>query len=588
MPVDHPFSPKFASDILPWPGRFDWLAAFIIAAAVFTLEINIAIAIGRAQSLAYDGLGYATHARLKYVQLGTLFHAPERYVGGFLNYIAPLWSAFFVLTYGLVGVGEVQTYVVWFWPVFLLLLLVVWLVRVIADRTAAVLLAAMTAILPLSSPSLALAIDYELGRDWIGYMQANLADVRPDPLAHAFMAWSVVPLLLHGREAKWTTFAATAVAAAASVLTKGTTGPLAIGCWVIASLYTAWLQRDRWRRVAGAIVFSGVVLVLLLTPWMAAGGLRQVLNYIRDAYLWKPFYQQSATEAGLHHFGFWELLSAIGLFLPWPVVGLMAAVIAPVIVSGGQRDSRSRRLLLGVGLVTAGILFVLWVQSLRNFFISLPLVYMMWLAFVISAAVLWQRYGIRPFVRIVTSVFVILGVSAAASTGLAGAVSWPQDDLDRLLRGRQLIREIAGHIRVHITNRDTFAGLVLASGWPMILQFHMTEGAAGYPAALRISPLDGPAIAETHQARQRFIDDLESKAKLIITFKDPPSALYQKARMSDFFLPHFNALYEYLNSDRSRYRPVREYVFPPPGRLFFPPAAGTVVMYLRDDVPSRF
>jgi hypothetical protein len=43
-------------------------------------------------------------------------------------------------------------------------------------------------------------------------------------------------------------------------------------------------------------------------------------------------------------------------------------------------------------------------------------------------------------------------------------------------------------------------------------------------------------------------------------------------------------MHEYLNSGKSRYRPIREYVFPEPGRLFFPPAAGTVVIYLRDDV----
>jgi hypothetical protein len=167
-------------------------------------------------------------------------------------------------------------------------------------------------------------------------------------------------------------------------------------------------------------------------------------------------------------------------------------------------------------------------------------------------------------------------------------MTWPQEDLRRLIRGRELIRQIAADTRLQLTNRDTFAGIVLASGWPLILQFHMTRDATGYPASFRFWPPDGPAIARDSAARQRFIADLEAHAKLILTFKEPPETLYREARMSDFFLPHFEAIHEYLNSGRSRFRPVREYVFPNPGRLFFPPAAGTVVMYLRDDLESRF
>ena len=60
--------------------------------------------IGRAQSLAYDGLGYAAHARVKYYQLPMLWSHPRAYldyIGGFYGFIAGLWSGFLVLTYAI-------------------------------------------------------------------------------------------------------------------------------------------------------------------------------------------------------------------------------------------------------------------------------------------------------------------------------------------------------------------------------------------------------------------------------------------------------------------------------------------------------
>jgi hypothetical protein len=190
--------------------------------------------------------------------------------------------------------------------------------------------------------------------------------------------------------------------------------------------------------------------------------------------------------------------------------------------------------------------------------------------------------------RALVSGILAAGFAATAVTALLGAWTWPKDDLQRLIQGRLLIQQIAADVKMQLTNRDTFAGLVLASGWPLILQFHMTTDASGYPASFRFWPPDGPAIASDPDAQRRFIADLEAQAKLIVTFKEPPEAVYRQARMSEFFLPHFIAMHGYLNSIHSRFRPVKEYVFPEPGRLFFPPAAGTVVIDLRDDVTSRF
>jgi hypothetical protein len=510
-------------------------------------------------------------------------------VGGFFHYIAGLWSAFLVLTFAIAGVGEVQSFFGWFWYLFFFLLIVVWIARVTGGRKIAVLLAVCTALLPLCSPMLSLAIHYQLGLDWLDVMEANLADSRPDPLAHVFMLWAVVPLLLHGRNARAVTFVVTAIAAAASVLIKGTTAPLTVGCWGLAMLYVAWLQRDRSRQVIKLAAWGGLTFLILLMPWMVAGGLRGVMNYVRDAYSLAPFYKQGGDVSKFIHFPFPHYFLMLEYFFTWPVVVLMVAVAVlgtMCILRGNDRPAQV--LLVGLALVATGILLPLYLQTLRNHYIGMPLYLMLWLIVVVAAASLWRLKVNSRALQL--SLAGVLGVCfvATALTALMGAWNWPQDDLRRLLEGRKLIRQIADDVKVQLTSRDTFAGLVLASGWPLILQFHMTTDATGYPASFRFWPPDGPAIAAQPEARKKFIGELETQAKLILTFKDSPEKVYRQARMSEFWLPHFNALHEYLNGNQSRYRPVREYVFPEPGRLFFPPAAGTVVMYLRDDVPNHF
>ena len=289
------------------------------------------------------------------------------------------------------------------------------------------------------------------------------------------------------------------------------------------------------------------------------------------------------------HFPFATYLLMIQYFFSWPIVALMAVVASLGTVGARRPEARvAPTLLSGLALLAAGILIPLFAQTLRNHYLGLPLYLTLWLYAVVSVASLWRLHADRRRLRVSISAVLAVGFAATAIIGLAGARTWPQDDLRRLLQGRETIRQVAADIKLHLTNREAFAGLVLASGWPLILQFHMTTDAAGYPASFRFWPPDGPLIASQPEARQRFIADLEAQAKLIVTFKEPPEMVYRKARMSEFFLPHFDALHQYLNSSRSRFRPVREYVFPEPGRLFFPPAAGTVVMYLRNDVQSRF
>lgn len=368
------------------PDLFDWCLALCVALLMFSLETYVALAIGRSQSLAYDGLGYAAHARTKYFQLESLLHTPLHYVGGLLKSIAPLWSVAIMGTYALAGVGEVQASLARFWPLVLFLLLVTWTARLIANRTIAIVLALFTAALPLASPNLALAITYRLDLDWLGYMHANLADPRPDFLAHGFMLWSVVPLVVAGRGARRGTFIVSGVMVSLSVLTKGTTAPLAVGCWGLAPLYVLWLQRHDWRKALIAALPAAAALVVLLTPWVAAGGLRGVLDYIRDAYAWKPFYDRSMTEAGLHHFAFHKYVLAASLFLSWPVVGLMVVVIVSTLTDGREPSRRVRTPLAGLGLVAIGILIPLYVENLRNHALALPLYLTLWLLFVVAAS----------------------------------------------------------------------------------------------------------------------------------------------------------------------------------------------------------
>jgi hypothetical protein len=116
---------------------------------------------------------------------------------------------------------------------------------------------------------------------------------------------------------------------------------------------------------------------------------------------------------------------------------------------------------------------------------------------------------------------------------------------------------------------------------------HSDPSPAGSPAAAALAASENPFMFPARCAPAREVGSLpnsKQRSRAIVTFKEPPSQVYQRARMSDFLVPYFSAIHEYLHSGNSRSRPVREDTFPEPCRPFFPPAAGTVVVYLRHDV----
>jgi hypothetical protein len=557
-----------------WPGSFDWLAGFTIAVAAFALEAYIAIAIGQAQNLSFDGLAYANHARIQYYRFAMFWPNPFRPLFGFYSDIAGLWSGFIVLTYVLVGVGETQAYFSGFWPTFALVVLVIWVARVYGGRTIAILLGAATALLPFNSPSISMAIAWFLGSDSSALMRSVMADLRPDRLAHIFMLWSVLPLLLHGQAARWSTFAITGLAAAASVLTKGTTAPLTVGCWGLAILYTVWLQRispANLARQAKHVLVGCLFFFLPLVPWFVVGGFSNVLDYVRNTYLLKPFYEQSVTTAAFQHFPFRDYFLLADFYFTWPVFGLLFVVsTGGLIVAIRSKAKMILTILVGLILVGGGILLALWVQPLSNAYLAMPFYLVFWMIFVVTVASLWARHGAKTrFARPVIAGGA-LGLIVVAGMALAGALSWPQDDLQRQLQSRALLRDIASDIRSHLTDRDMFASLSLSSGFPLIFQFHMMTDAPVYPGSFRIWAPDGPGIAGDPEARQRFITDLETQAKLIITFKEPPGELYHgKPKMSDFFFPHFNAIYEYLPQTRADTDRLKNTSFLRRGDCFF-------------------
>src|SRR5882762_1892381 len=280
-----------------WPDRVDWALAVVLTLAVFALDTTVGLAIGRSQSLVYDGLGYAAFARVKFFQCGRLLYDPAHYLKDFLQFIAPLWAAVIMLGYALAGAGELQANLARFWPLLGLLLLVIWIARRLATARVAVLLASVTALLPFASPNLALAVRYQLGLDWRRPMRAaDWADLRPDLLAHVFMLWAVVPLVAQGRQVGRRTVLLSAVMTSASVLTKGIMAPVAVGAWAVAMAWVAWHQGVRPRRaLVGALSVGGIFLALL-GPWVIAGGAHEVLRYVRDAYAWRPVYAHSSTD----------------------------------------------------------------------------------------------------------------------------------------------------------------------------------------------------------------------------------------------------------------------------------------------------
>ena len=181
--------------------------------------------------------------------------------------ISPLWISLLTTQQLILGDGTWQAFSARFWAVALLLILVYWIVSRRATRLLAVAAVGLTALLPLVSAGVrASSLEFLSG-------QANygdhwyLDDLRPDFLAIVLILWSVAALIEHIEAPRRSAYLLSAAFAAAAVLAKSSTAPVALAAWA-AALAVTWFWNRRNPRAPRDTV---VATIFLAHPGSSAG-----------------------------------------------------------------------------------------------------------------------------------------------------------------------------------------------------------------------------------------------------------------------------------------------------------------------------
>ena len=273
-----------------------WIVPLLALAALLTgIDILLSMRLGLlANPPLNDGLGYVVDARLppKLVltpprqQLDRPYLEVVEVESPVLDAVpaldalsrrAPLWAGLLKLSDLLFGAGDWQPFTARFWQIGPLLILVFIVVRHHSTTALAWTAVLVTGLVPTVSVSVRSATyerfvshTVDFGREWF------MADLRPDLAASvallalivAYFAWLERPT--RGRAV------VTGATFALAVLMKPTVSPATLCVLGLAGLYTLLLRRQTLlENVSQAVIAAGSGL-LLLVPWMAAGGLEAV------------------------------------------------------------------------------------------------------------------------------------------------------------------------------------------------------------------------------------------------------------------------------------------------------------------------
>jgi hypothetical protein len=280
--------------VLTWLGPI-----LLLAALVTTIDLLLSARLGLlANPLLYDGLFYLVEERLSPgLQLVRPTGQPDSPYWevdvvstpaidvlpmlGLLRKHAPLWNLLIGLGHRLFGAGEWPAYTARFWPIGLLLVIVFLAVRRHSTAGLAWIVVLVTCMLPAVSVSVRSATyerfisqTVDFGREWFR------ADLRPDfALAVALLAtvfvffeWLAAPsrrtaVLLGG-------------ASALTILTKPSIFPVVFAIFGLLAVYGVIARRRAALEDLRQVGIAASVSLLVLLPWIVAGGLGAIVDYI--------------------------------------------------------------------------------------------------------------------------------------------------------------------------------------------------------------------------------------------------------------------------------------------------------------------
>jgi hypothetical protein len=400
---------------------------------------------------------------------------------GLLTGVSPLWISVLTFQQLVLGDGTWQAFSSRFWAVALLLILVYWVVSRRATPALGIAAVVLTALLPLVSAGVrASSLEFVTGQ--ANYVEHwYLDDLRPDFLAFVLVMWSVAALAEHSQAPRRSAYLVSAVFAAAAVLAKSSTAPVALAAWA-AALALTWYWNRRSVDATRTTLFTALFLVLLLAPWAVfAHGAQTIVTYLQEVTAFRNTYASTGGLIGGFTYFLVRIPNQLGQIEAWPVIaGALVAVIALL-----------RRKLGPPEIIYAGLALLFYLafslppskNPVLGTWISLSL-WIFFLAGVSRLATARWPARIRRGAPVALS-SVAIYVLVVYGLGIIALASWPAGEQRSNAQLLSVTTDVAKELGRHVTADQCFA-YVPGPGWPASLIDKMMDANGNAPASTAI------------------------------------------------------------------------------------------------------
>lgn len=500
-------------------------------------------------------------------------NSPLDYVRSTLRALAPLWHTTLLLSQAVLGWGEWQPYTARFWLTLILLVTVFVAVRRRGSLLTAWAAVLATALLPALSVGIRSA-GYEFfvtgqvdfGREWF------LADLRPDVM---FGAMLVATLALffhwHAHRPSPVRAALTGLALAATILTKPSVFSVALLALGTAAVY-GWIVDGRrlppWRDV----LCGFLALVAGIVPWIAAGGLSFVLDYLIGNSQGAAFeyWRSGGFRPGMDFLYYWSYYDAYMGWEGWVVLG----TALPLTLIGWIVRRRVETETLGYLVVGLTIWVYLSLVPGKNWFAGPSFYFIFWVFSwcVIGAAVsaamrawsaragsaararVWRPGMALSPTRLLLGVVVVHSAVVAAMGGYALS-AWPEYGRRVGHTNLQATRQIAADLPRVAEGGD----LILTSqpwGYGASLLLFMDSWRT-WPEGITAQHLWRPDVSPDDAVKQVVGNCVDCRALLLLDTDTMAKAPHTSA--APITWPHFDALMRWAKEPSSPYMLARSY-----------------------------
>ncbi|MBM0740840.1 hypothetical protein JOY44_04280 [Phormidium sp. CLA17] len=468
----------------------------------------------------------------------------------------PLWMALLLLSQAIFGVGEWQSYTIRFWPTFLLLLLMFWVLRRRGGTILGWAAVLVTALLPILSVSLRAILFHSLSNHLPNGMlfgsstdeRFYIADQRPNVFCYVLLLWALVPVIEKGRHLTRATWLWAGAFLVLAILAKATYTPMILMMVGLTYLYLLLINR---KKIRSTVLTSFWVLFpfVLMSPWLFLGGLSNTISYIYVSIFvegpkWSNLNRTFASE--FSHY--WILFSVHMGIEGWLFLGggLLSFGIAWF-----KLRRVDDRLLVYLGLASIYFLFVA-TSAVKDQF-SGTLYYLLlwifsWLALV--PVFLWvsQRYKMMPLI-VAGSYFIaiVVGVSYMYSS------YWLPEYQEAGIQNRASVAQVGADLQQMLTPEDCY--MVSDDTNYGSMRYYMLSKQGLIPYA---KFFDGIISIPSDTAINDYIKKM-AQCKVVLAFDEPVSILQSYLYIHPFHAPVYQAVQNWVRQPNNPYRPIKAY-----------------------------